>query len=62
MAEILPFAKSGSHRPRDRQSATGEVVIFPGIRVEYHDGPGTPPVKPRQRRTKRNPSGDALTA
>lgn len=63
MAEILAFAKIGSHRPRDdRHSATGEVVIFPGIRVEYHDGPGTPPMKPRHRRAKRNPQTGVLTA
>lgn len=62
MAEILPFAKTGPHRPRDRQNAVGEVVIFPGVRVEYHDGPPTPPVRPRQRRQKRNSGTDALTA
>ena len=60
MADILPFAKSGSPRPRDRRSVTGEVVIFPGIRIEYHHAPPTPPAKPRQRRAKRN--SDALTA
>ena len=52
--------EAGRPRPRDRRSATGEVVIFPGVRVEYHDRPPTPPAKPRQRRAKRN--SDALTA
>ena len=61
MAEILPFANSGSHRPRERLHASGEIVIFPGVRVEYHDRPPNPPAKPRQRRAKRNSSADALT-
>ena len=54
MAEILPFITSGSNRPRERQHALGEIVIFPGVRVEYHDRPKDPPAKPRQRRAKRN--------
>jgi hypothetical protein len=61
MAEILPFVASGSNRPRDRQNARGEIVIFPGIRVEYHDRPTSPPAKHRQRRVKRNVTSDALT-
>jgi hypothetical protein len=62
MAEILPFARTGSYRPKDRQKQAGEVVIFPGVRVEYHDHPPTPPAKPRQRRSKRGSRSDALTA
>lgn len=54
MAEILPFAKSGSTRPRGPQEVSGEIVIFPGVRVEYHDRPASPPPKPRQRRAKRD--------
>lgn len=62
MAEILPFATSGSHRPKERLHASGEIVIFPGVRVEYHhDRPPNPPAKSRQRRAKRNASADALT-
>ena len=65
MAEILPFAISASKRaPRHREGA-GEVVIFPGIRVEYHDGPPSPPTKRRpaagqariRRRTPYPPDG-----
>ncbi len=41
MAEILAFRRS---RPNERRNARrarpGEVVIFPGIRVEYHARPG----------------------
>ena len=62
MAEILPFARTSSSRPRDRRNVAGEIVIFPGVRVEYHDSPPSPPVKPRHRRTKRGSTSDALTA
>jgi hypothetical protein len=62
MAEILPFARTSASRPRDRHNITGEIVIFPGVRVEYHDNPPTPPAKPRQRRNRRSPASDALTA
>jgi len=62
MAEILLFARTSSSRPRDRQKVTGEIVIFPGVRVEYHDNPPSPPVKPRHRRNRRSPASDALTA
>jgi len=61
MAEILSFAKSGSSRPRAPQHVSGEIVIFPGVRVEYHDRPPSPPAKPRQRRLKRDGASDALT-
>ena len=37
MADILPFAKSEPVRKRSPGGVTGEIVIFPGIRVEYHD-------------------------
>jgi len=60
MAEILPFASSGPSRPRERQHVSGEIVIFPGIRVEYHDRPPSPPAKPRHGRPRRNRSRDAL--
>jgi len=62
MADILPFASSAQKRaPRRREGVFGEVVIFPGIRVEYHDQMPTPPPKRRQRRGKRA-SEDALSA
>jgi hypothetical protein len=63
MAEILPFAISASKRPPRHREGTGEVVIFPGIRVEYHDGAPPPPTKGRSRRGKRGAAkGAALSA
>jgi hypothetical protein len=62
MAEILPFAISASKRTPRHREGTGEVVIFPGIRVEYHDGLPTPPTKRRPRRGKRGAGKDALSA
>jgi hypothetical protein len=61
MADILPFASSAPRRARRRHEGGGEVVIFPGIRVEYHDHTPTPPTKRRQRRGKRG-NDDALSA
>jgi hypothetical protein len=37
MAEILSFAVSKPRAARRPSRRSGEVVIFPGIRVEYHD-------------------------
>ncbi len=37
MAEILPFS-AGRAKPRSGERDTvGEVIIFPGIRIEYHE-------------------------
>jgi hypothetical protein len=44
MAEILPFVPRRRRRADRAEGRRGEIVIFPGIRVEYHDdrpGPDT---------------------
>ncbi len=42
MAIVIPFPELTTLRSADRQSTTpGEVVIFPGVRVIYHDNPST---------------------
>jgi hypothetical protein len=62
MAEIFQFAASAPKRTRHRREAAGEIVIFPGIRVEYHDHPPTPDTKGRRPRGKHNPADGALSA
>jgi hypothetical protein len=62
MADILPFAISASKPPRPHSQGAGEVVIFPGIRVEYHEFPPEPPTKGRHRRAKRDVAKDVLSA
>ena len=62
MGDIIPFAKDGLDRPRKRREAMGEIVIFPGIRVEYHDGTPSPPTSHPPRRAKRRRAKDALSA
>jgi hypothetical protein len=42
MADILPFVKEKEGRAKSGVATAGEVVIFPGVRVEYHDGTPTP--------------------
>lgn len=37
MALILAFPQARSGRGGLRSGGRGEVVIFPGIRIEYHD-------------------------
>jgi hypothetical protein len=49
MAKILPFATAQRTRKRYTGGGTAEVVIFPGIRVEYHDEPTKPAGSPRRR-------------
>lgn len=55
MAEILPFAGAAGHRRRSTGEAAGEIVIFPGVRVEYHDAAPIPQRKARSRRNRRIP-------
>ena len=62
MADILQFAISASKRTRRHRESVGEVVIFPGIRVEYHESPPQPPTNGRQRRSKRGTAKDVLSA
>jgi hypothetical protein len=64
MAKILPFASDGATRKSSKREAAGEIVIFPGVRVEYHDGPPQPTQERRQQcRGRRNSAkDDALSA
>ena len=40
MANVIPFPDPAVRRSvQPRTLAKGEVVIFPGVRVEYHDDP-----------------------
>lgn len=42
MADVIPFPEPSARRATGEQkSAAGEVVIFPGVRVVYHDNPAT---------------------
>jgi hypothetical protein len=42
MADVIPFPEPSARRVTgERDSAAGEVVIFPGVRVVYHDNPAT---------------------
>ena len=62
MAEILPFTSGDAHRRRKVAGAAGEVVIFPGIRVEYHEHASTPEGSKRQRRGRRRPTKPPASA
>ena len=62
MAEILPFTSADAHRRRKVADAAGEVVIFPGIRVEYHENASAPDTTKRQRRSRRRPSKTPTSA
>jgi hypothetical protein len=62
MADILRFQKRESERERRPHALAGEIIIFPGIRIEYHDPAPRPPAKRRTRRSKRNVADDALSA
>ena len=55
MAEILPFTSADAHRRRKVPDTAGEVVIFPGIRIEYHENASAPEAGKRQRRGRRRP-------
>lgn len=38
MAQILAFPENSTPRPpRPPSAGSAEIVLFPGIRVEYHD-------------------------
>lgn len=36
MAEIVPFSRPDTKRAHPLPGRTAQIVIFPGIRVEYH--------------------------
>jgi len=42
MADILPFVKEKGARAKSAAPRAGELVIFPGVRIEYHDPAPTP--------------------
>jgi hypothetical protein len=56
MAEILPFTSADAHRRRKLTHPAGEVVLFPGIRIEYHEKAAAPAASKRQRRGRRRSS------
>jgi hypothetical protein len=62
MAKILPFARGRAGRKPAAPQGTGEIVIFPGVRVEYHDQTPAPEAKQRCRRARRNSAEDVLSA
>jgi hypothetical protein len=64
MGKILPFAILPARRDRGTADHTAEIVIFPGVRVEYHDPPPPPPSGrgPARRRARRGPVKGALSA
>ena len=42
MTNVIPFPNLKAPRTAERQiSAAGEVVIFPGVRIVYHDDSST---------------------
>jgi hypothetical protein len=61
MATILPFVGRRPDRARRQKGATGEIVIFPGVRIEYHDHAPAPAVS-RAQRTKQRRDKDALSS
>jgi hypothetical protein len=61
MADILPFVKDKDGRSKSAGASAGEVVIFPGVRIEYHDPAPTPPSGTGRPRRKRSRRTDALT-
>jgi hypothetical protein len=50
---ILPFSAPVSGRRRHARNLAGEIVIFPGVRVEYHEEAPKPKGKDRSRRKRR---------
>ena len=62
MAEILPFALGRARPSVVAREAPCEIVFFPGVRVEYHDGASEPHTTREGRRAKRGCTKDALSA
>lgn len=57
MASILQFRPVADRKPKERSefgSASGEVVIFPGVRIERHE---TDPDGPEQEPRRHVPGG-----
>ena len=54
MADILVFPHDTMPRRRPGEAGNAEIVIFPGIRVEYHDrSPEPAGTTPSRRRSRR---------
>ena len=62
MAKILPFQRVDGTRSRKADAAPAEIVIFPGVRVEYHDRPPDPAGNGRPRGGGRNSRKAAMGA
>ena len=62
MAKILSFPRLDGHRSRKAGDASAEIVIFPGVRVEYHDRPPAPTGSGRPRGGGRQPRNRAVSA
>ncbi len=62
MAKILPFAKGRAKRKSGMREPAGEIVIFPGIRIEYSDDPQRSMPQRPQRRVRRNIGKGARSA
>jgi hypothetical protein len=45
MADILPFVPRERRRADRAEGRSAEIVIFPGVRVEYHDDRPRPETK-----------------
>jgi hypothetical protein len=60
MCEVLSFASKRPRAARRPSHRDGELVIFPGIRVEYHEGPA--PAAPAPASEERCGTEDAITA
>lgn len=61
MAKILPFTM-GERGPKKKGEVTCEIVIFPGVRVEYNDRPTAPAGNGRPRRRRRTQAKDVALA
>lgn len=64
MATILPFAQPQDRRKRGELPAAAQIVIFPGVRVTYHDASAPAPTgkEPSGAGRKRKAAKGALTA
>jgi hypothetical protein len=60
MAVILPFTTERTGRATKAGEGRGEIVFFPGVRVEYHDAPPSPPETSQPKRRRRNRRKRAL--
>lgn len=62
MTKILSFIRPEGTRKRSAGNLQAEIVIFPGVRVEYHDQPPKPAGNGRSGPGRRRPAKRALSA